>query len=262
MKLTLITPDIEKYPAGLQPFLHNAAIYENSIGCSNASVIFIDKDNGYFIKSAPKGALEREAAMTKYFHGKNLSAGVLAYISDEYDWMLTEKINGDDFSASKYLEQPEKLCDIFAEKLAMLHSLDFSDCPIDHTKTYLETAEQNFQTGNYDKSHFPDSWGYASAEEAYHIIKTRGHLLETNTLLHGDYCLPNIIFDDWEFSGFIDLGSAGTGDPHIDLFWGAWTLNRNLKTDKYRERFFDVYGRKKIDEERFKIIAAAEVFNN
>ena len=85
-------------------------------------------------------------------------------------------------------------------------------------------------------------------------------LMKNDTLIHGDYCLPNIMLDDWRFSGFIDLGNGGVGDKHIDLFWGAWTLNFNLKTDKYRDRFLDAYGRSDIEEEMFKVIAAAEVF--
>lgn len=44
------------------------------------------------------------------------------------------------------------------------------------------------------------------------------------------------------------------------FFWGAWTLNFNLKTDKYRNRFFDAYGRDKVDESKLEILAAAEVF--
>jgi kanamycin kinase len=68
------------------------------------------------------------------------------------------------------------------------------------------------------------------------------------------------MLDDWRFSGFIDLGNGGVGDRHIDLFWGAWTLWFNLKTDRYRDRFLDAYGRDKIDAPMLKIVAAAEVF--
>ena len=32
------------------------------------------------------------------------------------------------------------------------------------------------------------------------------------------------------------------------------------KTDAYRDRFLDAYGRDKIDEEKLRIVAAAEVF--
>jgi len=260
MKLTPIKPNIETYPAELHHFLLNAAIYDSS--CStNAKVIFIDKNDGYFLKSAAKGALEREATMTQYFHSKGLAADVLAYISDVNDWMLTTKIHGDDGIAAKHLEQPERLCDIFAEQLALLHSTDFAGCPIfNHTQRYLTQAQNNKQRGTYDKSQFPDSWGYTNEEEAWAVVEKNKHLLKTDTLLHGDYCLPNIIFNNWAFAGFIDLDDGGIGDRHVDIFWATWTLNWNLKTHKYRNRFIDAYGRDKVDEDMLRVVAAVEVF--
>ena len=67
------------------------------------------------------------------------------------------------------------------------------------------------------------------------------------------------MIDDWRFSGFIDLGAAGIGERHIDLFWGRWTLQFNLHTDRFGDRFLDAYGRDKVDEEKLRVVAAAEV---
>jgi Aminoglycoside phosphotransferase len=64
--------------------------------------------------------------------------------------------------------------------------------------------------------------------------------------------LPNIIMDNFAFKGFIDAGNGGIGDRHYDLYWGIWTLQYNLKTDKYRDVFLDAYGRKDIDDEGLK----------
>jgi kanamycin kinase len=258
--LVPITIGTDDVPAELRPLLSGATLYDSS--CSpEARVIFIGKDGGYFLKSAPKGVLEREAIMTRYFHGKGLAAEVLSYLSDERDWLLTAKIQGDDCTTGKYLEQPERLCDVFAERLALLHGEDFSDCPIqNHTERYLAVAERNYHADTFDKSHFPNSFGYKDAEEAWAIVEKNGHLLKSGTLLHGDYCLPNVILDDWRFSGFVDLDGGGVGDRHVDIFWGIWTLWFNLKTNQYRKRFIDAYGRDKVDEEMLRIVAAAEVF--
>ena len=92
------------------------------------------------------------------------------------------------------------------------------------------------------------------------FLEQNKHLLAHDTLLHGDYCLPNIMLDEWRFSGFIDVGNGGVGDRHVDLFWGAWTLAFNLKTEAYRERFFDAYGRDKVEDHLLSVVAAAEVF--
>jgi kanamycin kinase len=68
------------------------------------------------------------------------------------------------------------------------------------------------------------------------------------------------MLDNWKPSGFIDVGGGGVGDRHVDLFWGKWTLNFNLKTDKYCDYFLDAYGRENFDEEMLRVIAAIEVF--
>ena len=99
-----------------------------------------------------------------------------------------------------------------------------------------------------------------SGKEAFDALTRGKNALKNEVLLHGDYCLPNIMLDNWRFSGFIDVGNGGIGDRHVDLFWGAWTLMFNLGTDQYRDRFFDAYGRDKVNFEILKTVAAAEVF--
>jgi len=260
MELKPITIDISAYPDNFHPLLSGAKIFDSS--CSpEAKVIFIDKDNGYFLKSTKKGKLERQAEMMQYFHRKGLSANVLSYVSDAQDWLLTEKIHGDDCTTAKYLEQPKQLCDILAERLIMLHETNSSDCPQqNHTEWYLSTAGHNKQMGTYNKDDFPDSFGYANAKEAWAVVEAKQHLLKNDTLLHGDYCLPNIILNDWNFAGFIDLDNAGVGDKHVDVFWAIWSLFYNTHTHDYRQRFIDAYGRHKIDEEILQLVAAIEVF--
>jgi len=98
------------------------------------------------------------------------------------------------------------------------------------------------------------------AEEAFAFVMRAKPLLHDRSLLHGDYCLPNILLDGWRFSGFIDLGNGGVGDRHIDLYWGVWTLQFNLKTSCYAERFLDAYGRDKIEPALLDVIGAAECF--
>lgn len=260
MKRTPIAVNFDDFPSQFHPLLRAGTVYDSS--CSaEARVYFLDAEGGCYLKSAPRGTLQTEEEMTRFFHSKGLSAQVLAYESSEKDWLLTTRVPGEDCLNQQYLDDPKRLCDTTAELLRQLHSLPVDGCPIpDRTKTYMETARRNYETGNYDSTLFPDNWGYDSAEAAWDVICKNGHLLRSDTLLHGDYCLPNIMMDDWKFSGFIDVGSGGVGDKHIDLFWGTWSLMFNLKTDAYRERFLDCYGREVIDPEMFPIISAFEVF--
>ena len=260
MRRTLIKPDLNTIPSVFHPLFHGAAVYDSS--CSKtARVYFIDKDGGYYLKASPKGSLGREAELTRFFHSKKLAAEVLAYETLDEDWLLTTRVPGEDCTLKAYRAEPERLCDTIAEILSSLHSMDIAGCPVtDHTKHYLETARKNYEANNYDINHFPDNWGFTTPKDAWKTVEECGHLLKTDTLLHGDYCLPNIMLDNWRFSGFIDLDHAGVGDRHVDLFWAAWSLNFNLKTNMYRDRLLDAYGRSRIDPDMFRVVAAVEVF--
>lgn len=255
-----VSVNLQDFPVQFHPFLQGANLFDSS--CSaGARVWFLDKDSGFYLKKSPKGSLANEAAMTAFFHSKGLGAEVLAYESSAYDWLLTRRIPGEDCTFQLYKDDPERLCDLTALLLRQLHETDITGCPISNrTGDYLHTAKCNYENQRYDVDLFPDNWGYASAEEAWHVVEQTGRYLTTDTLLHGDYCLPNIMLDNWRFSGFIDLDASGVGDRHVDLFWGMWSLQFNLKTDRYCTRFLDAYGRDCINEELFRTVAAIEVF--
>lgn len=259
MKRTLIRPNLADFPEIFHPLLQNSPVYDSS--CSReARVYFIDKDRGIYLKSAPAGTLEQEATMTAYFHSKGLGAEVLDYHREDRDWLMTRAIPGEDCTHPAYLEDPKQLSETLGILLRKLHSVDISDCPADRIRTYFATAKQNYQTGHFDPNLPPSHLGYDTAEEAMHMIQSQGHLLQREVLLHGDYCLPNIMLDNWNFTGFLDVGNGGIGDRHIDLFWGVWTLGFNLKTNAYGARFLDAYGREDVNEEMFPIIRAFECF--
>lgn len=260
MKRTPTAVKLDTVPTQFHKLLTGAPVLDSS--CSpEARVLFVPRDGGYYLKSAPRGTLAREAVLTRYFHQKGLSAAVLDYVSAERDWLLTAAISGEDCTNATYLAEPERLCDLLAERLRALHELDAADCPVqDRMSEYFATAAQNHRKGLFDASYLPPEWRAITCEEAWRRVCEGRALLQNDTLLHGDYCLPNILLDGWRLSGFIDLGNGGVGDRHVDLFWGVWTLAFNLGTDRYGARFLDAYGRDAVDKERLMLVAAAEAF--
>ena len=261
MKRTLIKNIPIALPEHILRLTEGASIYDSS--CSpEAKVYLIDNGEKCYLKISAEGTLKKEAEMTAYFHSKKLGAEVLDYTTHGgQDFFLTAAVVGEDCTHEKYISDPIRLCDTIAQNLRKLHELCYTGCPVmQRTEEYIATAEKNYRTGNYDKSHFPDSFGYRSDEEAIAVLRDGKRALKSDVLIHGDYCLPNIMLDDWRLSAYIDVGNGGVADRHIDLFWGAWTLGFNLHTDKYRDRFLDAYGRDKVDTDILKIVAAAEVF--
>ena len=83
-------------------------------------------------------------------------------------------------------------------------------------------------------------------------IDDNSYIIDPNyhTLIHGDYCLPNILVNNNKIVGFIDLGDCGIGDPWMDYAWCIWSLEYNLKTDKYTNLLLKKLGIE-FDKEKF-----------
>ena len=45
-------------------------------------------------------------------------------------------------------------------------------------------------------------------------------------LVHGDYCLPNVLIDGDRFH-YLDVGEAGVGDRYVDIVAAIWSLRHN-----------------------------------
>lgn len=259
MKRIPITVDLSLFPAQLHPYLKDVPVYDSS--CSaEASVWFLDYGPGFYLKKSATSSLETEAKLDRFFHGKGFGPRVEAYLSQDSDWLLTQAVPGEDCIHPEYLEDPKRLCETTATLLRTLHETDPSGCPVpNRTETYLQTVEKGFTLHNWEPELFAGCWEFKTPADAIALIKERSGHLKQDTLLHGDYCLPNIMLRNWEFTGFIDLGNGGIGDKHIDLLWGIWTLQFNLHTNKWKDRFLDAYGRDAMEEEMLPLLAACEM---
>lgn len=244
--------DTLSLPDELNKWIGNAPIYESS-GKSGARTVYIDRDGGAYLKISACGSLLLSSKLQKYFSKHKLSSPVIQYLSTDRDYLITASIKGDDGISKKYLAEPERLSEIFGLSLRLLHEVDASDCPINDRMSELTLMAG---TNSFLQTHLDDIAefiGIAHADTSLEEIVASSGLLKNDVLIHGDYCLPNIILNNWAFEGFIDVADGGVGDRHYDLAWGLWTLNRNLKSSKYGHRFLDAYGRDCIDKDRLRI---------
>lgn len=67
-------------------------------------------------------------------------------------------------------------------------------------------------------------------------------------LIHGDACLSNFIFQDDNFSGYIDLGDLMVADPDVDFSAAIWSLQYNLGSG-YGGMFLEKCGVENVTEE-------------
>lgn len=249
MLKTKININIDDFPAELHDLLRSGEIYDSS-SSPNARTLYCTA--GFYIKSAPSGSLALEADLGRRFHSMKLGVEVIHYISAKQDYLVTRRALGDDLL--HHLDDSKTVCRILASALRMLHSQPIENLPVSALfRTYAQPKSESSNECLQIRM-FP----FASKEEAQRIIQEGRHKLKADTLIHGDACLPNFICHNGSFSTFIDLGQAGVGDRHMDLFWAIWSLEFNLQTDRYTDCFLDLYGRESVDLEALKVVAALE----
>ena len=245
--------DRAAFPPALRPLL-DGTLYDSSCR-SSAQVLY--SGAGFYIKIDEKCSLAREAELARYFHSLGLGVEVMAYLSEDRDYLVTRSGRGQDLTHR--LDDPERLCRVYADALRRLHAMPVGSVPTaPGLQHYLDACD--FAEGAWVDYVLMERFSISSPEEAWAIMQENRARLRADTLIHGDACLPNILLDNWDFSAFIDLGQAGRGDKHIDLFWAVWSLAYNLKTDRYTDYFLDRYGRGRFDPEMLRTVAAFEFF--
>ena len=65
---------------------------------------------------------------------------------------------------------------------------------------------------------------------------------------HGDYCFPNVLLEDGEVTGYLDLGEVGVADRWWDLGVALWSTEWNVGPG-WEDLFLESYGIGR-DEER------------
>ncbi|MHB1461603.1 MAG: aminoglycoside 3'-phosphotransferase [Armatimonadota bacterium] len=255
MQRTLITRPLPDLPHTISSIVNEAVWYDSH--CStDARVWFADGVTPCYLKQAPAGTLQPEATMMQFLHSHLMAPELLGFETENgYDYLLTQAVEGEDGIHPDHLSQPERLAVLFGQSLRRLHELPTSGCPFpnrtaqmmqDIDSLYAPDASQPSPSGDQQILQMP-------AEDA---VESCRHLFQNhsdNVVIHGDYCLPNIIIHNWQFKAYIDVGYGGVGDRHYDLFWGIWTLNYNLHTDRYDQAFKDAYGHELIDPDRIEL---------
>ena len=138
--------NINDFPARIRPFLAGATVYDSS--CGQGAIVYY-ADSGYYIKTAPHHSLAREAAMGRLFYAKGMGAQVMEYITTDKDYLVTRSVAGQDFT--HYLENPEKLCRLYATALRRLHSQPLENAPVSPKYSrYMAVAENSAENCRYD----------------------------------------------------------------------------------------------------------------
>lgn len=117
---------------------------------------------------------------------------------------------------------------LLAAGLRTLHALDVRDCPFDQSlDVTLAAAGENMRRGLVDESDFDTERQGRTARDLYAELLATRPATEDAVFTHGDYSLPNVLFDGGGIGGFIDWSRGGMADRHADIALAARSLAHN-----------------------------------
>ena len=253
-----------------------------TIGESGASVERLTDANGAvtFLKTVRaaaneiswagnlRGELSAEAKLLEWLDGRLPVPKALAFEEDvESASLLMSPIPGEniaDLAERATPAQTECLIQLLAEGLQVIHSVDCLGCPQDVTiDSMVQHAIWITKHNLVDMDDLEDRWRRDSASEILAELLARVPAVkdsaEESVLIHGDYCLPNILVQNGKVSGFVDWGSGGIGDRYFDLALARRSIVRNWD-EQWVQPFFDAYGLPEPDEERLDFFELVDKF--
>jgi aminoglycoside phosphotransferase len=166
-------------------------------------------------------------------------------------WMVSIARPGVDATHPEQLRDPERLTRALAAGLRRFHhGAPIDSCPFDfRLEAALAQARRRLGSGlSEEELDFHPEFHHLSPEEAMSVLESSRPTTEDLVVCHGDYCLPNVLIEDGEVTGYLDLGELGVACRWWDLATATWSLTWNLGKG-FEELFLEEYG-VNLDRER------------
>ena len=221
---------INNLPESIRSLTEGKPFETNDFGKSGSLVRVYDDFVLKVEKERPQ--IAQMVEVMRWLEGKLPVPKILAAeVKDGYRYLLMSKVRGRMACDEYYMNRPEELVTLLAEALRMLASIDISDCP----KTFdleAELAEAKYRIENnlvdYEDME-PETFGEGGFKDPQALLQwLYDHQPEPDPVFsHGDFCLPNVFFENGKVSGFIDLGDAGIADRWYDIALGYRSLKHN-----------------------------------
>ncbi|MBO0992274.1 APH(3') family aminoglycoside O-phosphotransferase [Bacillus sp. SD088] len=246
---------MNKIPNSLEKIIKGYTCHQETSGHSEASTFLLKKENhSLYLKTQAANAIEPlqiEQEKMEWLQGKLEVPKLLYYCQDEKrEYLLMTEIKGSDASDSAHIANLPLVIKRLAHGLREIHSICVEHCPFQRTlDVTIKEAQVRVEKNLVDTEDFDEERKGKNAEELFQELLEKRPKKEDLVFTHGDYCLPNIILQNNEVSGFIDLGSAGISDRYQDIALAVRSIARNFG-EQYISLFLKEYGLEQVDQEK------------
>ena len=231
----------------LKNIIKNYSISYDEIGLSPTKVFKLVKGNdSLFLKVGHKKfknttyEVKREKEMILWLQGKLDVPKIIHFEeSDEYDFMLMSKCEGDTLYENKNIS-PEEMVDFFVESIKKIQSVNISSC-LFYSDIKFRLKELDYLLENklaaYD-DFYEGNTPFSAPEELTNYLKN--NIPDENLVFsHGDLTDANIFSKNGKISGFIDWARGGKADIWQDIALCVRSIKEDFKEEKYLNIFFN-----------------------
>ena len=238
-----------RVPAEIERVLAGQSWGAVDVGMSKADVFRFDRC--LYLKTVRRndddvtfGNLEDERVRLEWLDGKLPVPSVVAFARDETrDYLVLSEVPGRHAAAdAPALEATPRMVEALAAACRLFHDVSPHGCPFTASaESLVRLAGARLERGLVDAEDFDAERRGRSAAELFRELVALQPEQEDSVLVHGDFCLPNIILQGERLSGFIDVGRAGVSDRWHDLALCARSIEDNWGPP-WGEMFLDAYG--------------------
>lgn len=221
---------------------------QNHVGVSSARVFRLTAENkkSLYLKIDSLSrvrSLSQEKLILEWLKNRLPAAEVLLFTKDETDeYLLLSEIPGIPASDDSLKPEASRVIEHLTEGLKMIHGLPLENCPFVMRLDYkIEMARERMVEGLVEEDDFDEERLGRTAEDLFNEMIATKPPDEDLVFTHGDYCLPNIILDKGELSGFVDWSNAGVADRYQDLALLTRSIEYNFGKE-YEENVFEICG--------------------
>jgi aminoglycoside phosphotransferase len=248
-------------PAELGRLLGDGEWLADTMGCSGSQIFHIGHGYLKIVPCASLINLRAEKDRMLWLQGRLPVPEVYYYgVDEQNEYLYMSEIPGVMACDQVFRDNMPELIDLLAEALHMMHAVDITNCPFDQSLSYrLSIAHQGVQQGRVAEeeitARYPDLTPATLYEHLTRVCPTEEDLVFT----HGDFCLPNILFDRerHRVSGFIDLEYAGVADRYRDFERVCWSLGYNFDRE-WIPALLKAYGLEGVNQEKMTFYAQLE----